>query len=453
MMRIIQILLILLISFTGREIKADEPVTKAWSKDISFSLNSVNKAVALLVDNQENCYVLGNSWFSDSTKNIILEKIDPLGNQLWIRSYDSNLHGDDIPTSMCLDPNGNIWITGMSRSPSGKADLLLVKFNSDGIPVFDYLHDGPAHLFDCGNSISSDKSGNVFVGGYETSLDSGINIITMCFKQSGELSWRHSFSTLEMDVANMIITDDSSNVYVCGTINNGLHSADILVLKYDLAGKKKWQYVFNGQLAQSDFGKFITADDSMNLYVSGFVNHSNERADIPVLKLSRNGRLIQESFYNGRIADCGAVNLLAAKNTVYVTGSCLDYNISENSTFIFCLTKGGKEKYTLKTPEDVRFMSNAEFGGSSYIFGAKTVHPESTLIPFIAQNDSTGFQWTFSDSLVFGLSHVLAIAPSGNSVYFLGDDTGEANGTIRVFKYILNTILTVNPKVNKKKNK
>jgi hypothetical protein len=453
MKKIIQILLILLISFIHKEMKADEPVTKAWSRDINFSLNSINKAVALLVDNQENCYVLGNTWFSDSSKNIILEKIDPMGNQLWIRSYDSNLHGDDIPTSMSLDPNGNIWITGISRSASGKADILLVKFNSDGIPVFDYLHDGPGHLFDCGNYITSDIAGNIFVGGYETSLDSGINIITMCFKQSGELAWRRSFCTLEMDVANMLLADDSSNVYVCGTINNGLHSGDIVVLKYDLAGKKKWQFVFNGQLSQSDFGKFITADDSMNIYVSGFVNHSNDRADIPVLKLNRNGRLLQESFYNGRIADCGAVNLLAAKNTVYVTGSCLDYNISENSTFIFSLTKGGKEKYTIKAPDDVRIISNAEIAGSSYIFGAKTVHPESTLIPFIAQNDSVDFQWTFSDSLVYGLSHILTIASKGNNVYFLGDDTGEANGTIRVFKYKLNTVPTLNPKIFKKRNK
>ena len=453
MMKTILILLILLISCMCLETIGDEPVTRVWSKDIRFSLNKINKAVAILIDNEENCYVLGSSWYSDSTKDIILEKIDSQGNELWIRSYDSNLHGDDIPTSMCLDPNGNIWICGMSRSVSGKADLLIVKFSSDGIPVFDYLYDGPAHHFDCGNSIASDKAGNIFVCGYETSQDSGINIITMCFKQTGLLSWRHSFSTLDMDVANMLMVDDSSNVYVCGTINNSLHSADLVVLKYNLAGKNKWQYVFNGQLAQSDFGKFIAADDSMNIYVSGYVNHSNDRADVPVLKLNRNGRLLQETFYNGRIADCGAINLLPTKNAVYITGSCLDYNISENSTFLFCLSKGGIENYTLHAPEDVRFINNAEINGSSYIFGSKTIHPESTLIPFITENDSLKLQWMFADSTVSGLSHIVAIQAKGNGVYFLGDDTGEANGTISVFKYTLNTIPPIITKQNKKRNK
>jgi hypothetical protein len=189
----------------------------------------------------------------------------------------------------------------------------------------------------------------------------------------------------------------------------------------------------------------------MNIYLSGYVNHSNDRADIPVLKLNRNGKLLNEYYYNGRIADCGALQLQPEKSEVYLTGGCLDYNVSENSTFIVSLSKNLKEKYSLQAPDDVRFLSTATVGRITIIVGSKTVHPESTLQPFIMQMDSTESKWSYEDSSVWGLAHIIDVKTKGDSVYFLGDDTGNANGTIMVFKYTLNNVSPLNTKSKKRK--
>ncbi len=417
---------------------AQEPIVADWKQNIKNSLNSINKSVSLKIDKQGNCYVLGTTWLPDSAKDIILIKFNPQGEEDWRRIYDNPSHGDDIPKSMCLDNSGNIWVCGMAKTKPGNADFLVVKFTPDGIPVSDDLFDSKDHLYDCANEIVSDKQGNTYALGYLTSLDSGINLMLMKYRPDGSWAWRRGYSTRQMDVGNKLFIDDSSNVYLCGTSNNGPNSADILVQKYNSEGFKKWQFIYDGILSKSDAGQFMSVDDSMNIYVSGFMNHSNSRADIPLLKLNRNGVLLQENHYNGQIADCGASELFASKNFVYVTGDCNDYNISSLSNFQLIFDKAGKQKFYIRNPTDIKFMKCIEYNGMQLILGSQLTHPESTLIPYISENDTSAVNWTFSDSTVYGLAHITHIEVVDDNVYFLGDDTGDATGTISVFKYLLN---------------
>lgn len=433
---IYRIALIFSFTFLIFQSKAQITVIPGWRENIKNSLNSINKSNSLRIDKDGNCYVLGTTWLTDSDKNIILIKFNPLGGEQWRRIYDNPTHGDDLPMNMCIDKTGNIWVCGMSKTGPGNADFLLVKFNSDGIPV-DQLYDGKNHMFDCANSVVADLKGNVYAAGYETTLDSGLNMLLMKYSSDGTTLWKRTFSTRQMDVANQLVVDDSSNVYMCGTINNGPHSADMLIQKYDPEGRLKWQYVYDGVLSQSDAGQFISLDDSMNIYVSGFMNHANNRADIPLLKLNRNGKLLQENYYNGHIADCGAKKVNAYNNSVYITGGCDDYNISYNTTFFLEFDKAGNEKRVIHAPIDVTFVNSFEFKERRLLIGIKTTHPESTLIPFFSECDSKKITWSFADSTVYGLAHITHVEVKGNDIFFLGDDTGDATGTISILKYAL----------------
>ncbi len=419
------------------ESQAQVKVIPGWRKDIKNSLNSINKSNSLCIDKDGNSYVLGTTWFPDSAKNILLVKFGPNGEEIWSRIYDNPSHEDDIPMNMCVDNENNIWICGISKRSKENADFLVVKFTFDGVPVTEKLYDGNDHLFDCATTIISDKQGNIYAAGYETTLDSGINMILLKFKQDGNMLWKRSYATRQMDVAEQLALDDSSNIYVCGTSNNGPHSADLLLQKYDPDGKKKWQLIYDGALNQNDVGQFLELDDSMHVYVSGFMNHVNNRADIPVLKITRNGQIIQETGYNGHIADCGSAHLNAGKNFVYIIGECDDYNIGVNSTFLVGYDKTGNQKKYVKAPKDVRFTKSAGQDNRLFIFGTKTTHPESTLMPFISLCNADTLSWTYSDTTIYGLTFITFTEMHGDDIFFLGDDTGDATGTISIFKYTL----------------
>ena len=429
----------LLVWLTGSSLNVSGQwsVENSWYQSIKNSLNSINKSASLRIDKDGNCYVLGTTWLPDSTKDILLIKFASDGTEVWRRVYDNPSHGDDIPMNMNLDREGNIWVCGMAKPSINNGDFLLVKFNPDGIPVVDELYDGRDHLFDCATTVVADKAGNIYAGGYETSLDSGINMMLVKYNSGGAMLWRRKYSTRQMDIANEIIVDDSCNVYLTGTSNNGPHTSDILIQKYDSTGRLKWQVIYDGKLSQNDNGQFITMDDSSYIYVSGFLNHANNRADIPIIKLNRNGQIISEILYNGRIADCGATAINAGRKTLDLIGLCNDYNIQEVSSFLIRYNKGGKQLFSFKTPVDYSFLKTIEVGGNTLLACSKLTHPESTLTPCIAGFDSAGVTWDFADSTVYGLAHITDVATDGNAVYFLGDDTGAATGTISIFKYIL----------------
>jgi hypothetical protein len=47
------------------------------------------------------------------------------------------------------------------------------------------------------------------------------------------------------------------------------------------------------------------------------------------------------------------------------------------------------------------------------------------------------FNWTYNDSLVYGIAHIIDTKVAGNAVYFLADDAGDATGTISLLKYMI----------------
>jgi hypothetical protein len=415
---------------------AQSPVKPLWNKDFKNSLNSINKACAFKIDKEGNCYVLVQTWMADSTKDIALVKYDTNGAEVWRRLYDNKAHGDDYPASLTIDNYGNIWICGISKSGQQNGDFLITRFSADGIPDVDFNIDGRDHLFDAAGCIAADKLGNVYVGGYTTSIDSGLDLMLVRIRANGTLAWTKKYASVQMDVANALVVDDSCNVYVCGVTNSAQRTSDILLQKYDSTGHQKWQQIYDGIFNERDIGNIITADDSMNIYVSGFVNHTSDRSDLPVLKYTRNGQLVKEAMYNGVSSDCFATSLHAYKDRIYLTGNKVDYNTSSSAGVLLKYNKAGKEKLFMKTKDDFQFLTICTIGHSDLILGTNLTHPESTLIPFIAEVDTMPrYLWTFKDSTVFGLSHIIMADVFHDFVYFLGDDAGDATGTVQVFKY------------------
>lgn len=414
------------------------PVSADWKQNFKTSLNSVNKAIAVEIDRHGNAFVTGLTWIPDSSKDIVLIKYAPDGKELWRRIYDDPQHGDDIPYAMCIDKFDNIWITGMAKITPTNTDFLVVKFSPEGIPE-GRMFDGKDHLFDCGMTITTDDAGNAFAGGYITSSDSGINMQLYKLNPNLELMWSVGYTSLNMDIATRLLVDDSSNVYVAGNLNVAAHSSDMFLMKFDPTGKMKWQFIYDGSMHENDAASFLASDDSMNIYMAGFANHSNSRSDIATLKFNRNGVMLQENIYYGKISDNTVLSLSAYDHHVCITGNAIDYNINEVSTFYLVYDKGGKELYSMKNPVDVRFIRYFEAEGQPLVIGTMVTHPESTLIPYIASPDTLSeMKWEYVDSTVFGVSHIIKIRIRGNEVYFLGDDAGNATGTITLMKYSIN---------------
>jgi len=120
----------------------------------------------LLMDNNDNIYVLGGSQYFDyfGPSVSFLLKYNSSGSLLW-----SNRHGDyylnpAFTYNISFDLNQNLLVTGYEKK-YGRTNLLLLKYNSsDGNKLWSYLYNKTGNSYDVSN-ISSYISENLYIGG------------------------------------------------------------------------------------------------------------------------------------------------------------------------------------------------------------------------------------------------------------------------------------------------
>ena len=127
--------------FTVFLAKYNSSGSRDWIKKLGKS--EVEYGARLIVDSYDNIYVTGFSNFFESDnevvpRNTLLVKYDTFGNIEWTKILGSSLtyYAWDI----AVDSMDNIYLSGFSKSSfeqntGWKEDILLMKFNKDGIKL------------------------------------------------------------------------------------------------------------------------------------------------------------------------------------------------------------------------------------------------------------------------------------------------------------------------------
>lgn len=421
---------------------ASAQIEQRWKSHLKAALNSANKAVCARLDSDKNVIVLCYTWQPDSTGDIMVIKLDPTGQERWRRIIDGPAHTDDRPVDIAIDNENNIWVCGHTRTRFNDADIFLVKVSATGRILHKETFGLFSGKFDLPSAMTVDQAGCPAIAGYVTSPDSGINYAILRFYPSGELYWYRTFATLELDQANGIAVDDSCNIYSTGVVNGALHSSDLLVMKHDSAGNVKWLHRYDGRRSDNDAGRCITLDDSAGVYVSGYVNHSGERADLPLLKFTRDGLLIQEMIFGCGSSDCMAERIYTDTSSAQVSAVFTDYSLQESGGILLQFAGAdGRTLFDRKFSVGYYFYRLLPQKNYYLLVGSKLFSEEGMLQPAFAVPDKEdGYLFQYVDSTIHGIAYIRDIVVDGDRVYFIGDDVGEANGTISVISYRFDTM-------------
>lgn len=436
---------IILFGFSGNtpECSAQQPtappVRPLFGVSLKSSLTTFNKANAMTIAPDGDLFVLGTTSIPDSLRDFYVTRLSSDGKRKWERTFSSGSGSDDIALTGCLDHFGNYWAAGTRKRDRPDVDIQLVRFSGDGGVFPGATVSGSIGMYDAPTCIGADASGAIYLGGYITSADSGLNAVVCRFNIDGKLIWKQTWSTVQMDVFNDLVIDDSCNVYLCGNANVGLRTSDILLAKYDSTGRMLWHHRYDGGLGQSDAGFHISLQDDSILAVTGWVNHTSDRSDIPLLRFTRNGILLQEKLYDGGQTDAVANQLSVRESFVVVTGDITDYPRGQRYGLVSVWTPAGSEVFVRKTIPGRNIFNASPFMDQWLIAGTKNLAElEGMVQPYLALSDTgDSWAWQFTDTTIFGLSHVRSVQDRGDRVYFLGDDTGETTGTIYVLGYEL----------------
>lgn len=264
--------------------------TRLWiSKYNNPSVSDIDIATSLVLDNDGNICVTGYSIGGNALEDIAVVKYDAFGNELWASRFNGVENNYDIATGIAVDANSNIYVSGYSYSSASQEDYVTVKFNSNGDELWGRTYNGSANGYDISAGIAVDQAGYVFVSGYSFGGTSEEDYATVKYNSDGVQYWekRYNGTGNSYDIATAIKCDNAGNVYVTGYSLDPNTSEDYATLKYNTDGDLVWTEKYNGPANEGDIANTLAVDASNNVYVSGFSYEGATAIDFITVKYSQ----------------------------------------------------------------------------------------------------------------------------------------------------------------------
>lgn len=263
-------------------------------------------------------YATGVKYFNQS--DIIVLKLDSLGNLKWQYIYDGGSYDDACDIE--VDDSENVYVAGYTTNPGASEDFCVLKIDSSGNLKWVYTYNGPANYWDEVYAMTLDEKSNIYITGRSWGIDADICVIKL--DSSGNEKWvyRYNGSGNWYDEGRDITVDDSGNVYICGISIDYDSTTLFTVIKIDSSGNERWVYLDKGVYNTTAQAQSITLDGFGNLYVCGFCEDINGNAKIYLVKMNLNGDTLWKYIYSGSISGDDVSRKIVAdiSGNIYLTG-------------------------------------------------------------------------------------------------------------------------------------
>ena len=213
-------------------IKYNSAGAEQWVMRYNGEGNDEDLAGWLALDSQANVYVTGYSRGNGSGFDYTTIKYSSAGVTQWAQRYNGPGNGDDYPYELGVDGAGNIYVTG--KSANENADYATIKYNAAGQQKWVARYNGAGNGEDIASSLSIDSQGNVYVSGWSMGAGSGFDCASIKYNSLGFMQWYALYNGTgnSGDYANAMILDSQENSYIAGRANNSQSGDDFVLLKY-----------------------------------------------------------------------------------------------------------------------------------------------------------------------------------------------------------------------------
>ncbi len=334
----------------------------------------------IAVDANAQAYVMGRTASTDfNTKNplqstnrgnfdVFVSKLSISGGQLVYSTYLGGT-SDDLGFGIALDPSGNAYVTGDTRSTDfntknplqaanrGGLDAFVTKINANGASL-DYSTYLGGSGEDLASSIALDTAGNAYITGYTSSNDfpvvgaiqaiskGGLEVfVSKIFADASSIAFNTYFGGNGSDTANAIAVDSSGNAYITGAttstnfptrnpiqaVNRG--GLDAFVAKFNSQGTNVIYSTYLGGTF-GDGGRGIAVDPAGNAFVTGstfsddfpvqsaFQPTNRGQGDAFITRINSAGTaLTYSSFLGGAGTDEAAGVAVDSAGNAYIVGN------------------------------------------------------------------------------------------------------------------------------------
>ena len=293
----------------------DDQGNPIWSAIHPGSMTDFSLSVAVALDALGNAYAAGHTGSSPSgAADMVTIKYDNAGNPVWSALYDGPGHGDDRPVAIAVDRVGDVYVVGYAAGTSSGYDIVTIKYDDAGSRLRASIFAGADNGDDRPVALAIDSSGDVYVAGTSAS-----DIALVKYNAGGDQTWvnRYMESSNSVETAVALAVEASGNMCVTGTSTGENSASDIVTIQYDADGNELWAALL---AAGSGGAAGLGVDSGGNVYVAGTSQMS--RNSIVVVKYGPSGSTIWEASYNGsgNANDVAVALAVDSHGNAYVTG-------------------------------------------------------------------------------------------------------------------------------------
>ncbi len=194
----------------------------------------------------------------------------------------------------------------------------------------------------------------------------GSDIYLIKYDSSGNVLWSKGFGGAADDLVNAITTDASGNIYLGGTFNStsiafgaatlNASATSLFVVKIDSTGTVVWAKGSTNQTQNKDAVKALVVDDAGNVYAGGdyhggslkfdttILTNTSSTSDFFIEKLDASGALQWAKSFGGNLED--NLNGLALSNgNVIAVGSFVSSTVAINNSITLTNTNNPNVKF------------------------------------------------------------------------------------------------------------
>ena len=229
-----------------------QPVTEEWVRSYNSGYQKNDGITAMAIDTGGNIIVTGYIGTDTQNGNFCTIKYNPSGVQLWVAFYNGpGSNSIDQAVAIVVDKSGFIYVTGNSEETGfGTEAYCTIKYSPAGSQIWAVRYHRTPHFYDDPQAIAVDKYGNVYVTGMSSSDGSyyGYDYLTIKYDSSGALKWDRYYNgpVNNSDLARSIAVDDSCNIYITGESATYQNTGGYCTIKYNTNGDSIWVRRYDG---------------------------------------------------------------------------------------------------------------------------------------------------------------------------------------------------------------
>ena len=257
-----------------------------WTYHYNGISNAHDAAYAIAYGQDGNIYVAGSSG-----NDMFVASLGATGDTNWTYRHGGAGTASNGANAIVYGTDNNIYVAGVSAGATSSWDFCVISLSTAGDTNWTYQYDGGASSYDGANSIVYGLDGNIYAAGYSNGVGGEWLLTVVSLTSGGDENWVYTYrgDLYELSRANAITYGTDNNIYVAGMCAWATSGYDFMVVSLSTEGDTNWTYRLQGSQDYDDQAKAIVYGADGNIYVAGTVVDGVSARDFAVVSLAADG--------------------------------------------------------------------------------------------------------------------------------------------------------------------